>query len=231
MNRLFYLSLLLFLLWSCENNTQEQTISNATPTVANSAAKETKAIDPSLLPFQEESVWTPHNRRMTLGEEIYLDAAPNDGLLWNTKETFTNGTIEFDVKGSDARGRSFVGFAFHIQDKDNFDAVYFRPFNFGDSQKGGNALQYIAAPEYGWQKLREEHPGVYENAVSPVPEKADWFHAKIVVNHPKVEVFVNDAETPSLVVDQLSTYKKGGYGFWVGNNSNGSFKNLKITTN
>jgi len=127
------------------------------------------------------------------------------------------------------RGQSFVGFAFHIQDAENFDAIYFRPFNFGDAEKGGNAMQYVAHPDYGWRKLRTEHPGVYENPVNPIPAKEDWFHTKIVVNHPKVEVYVNNADTPSLVVDQLSTYKKGGFGFWVGNNSNGYFKNLKIT--
>jgi hypothetical protein len=49
------------------------------------------------------------------------------------------------------------------------------------------------------------------------------------VEHPRVRVFVNDAEKPSLTVKQLSDRKRGWIGIWTGNGSGGDFANLKIT--
>ena len=71
---------------------------------------------------------------------------------------------------------------------------------------------------------------IWENKVSPVPNPDGWFHATIVINYPEVKVYVNNSQSPSLLVSQISTSKKGWLGFWVGNNSEGRFKNLKITT-
>src|SRR5262245_23005149 len=45
---------------------------------------------------------------------------------------FRNGTIEFDAKGRNLMGQSFLGLAFHIQNDSTYDAVYFRPFNFSN---------------------------------------------------------------------------------------------------
>lgn len=39
----------------------------------------------------------------------------------------------------------------------------------------------------------------------------------------------NLVKTPSLEIEQLSNRKNGWLGFWAGNNSDGSFKNLVIT--
>lgn len=39
----------------------------------------------------------------------------------------------------------------------------------------------------------------------------------------------NLVKTPSLEIEQLSNRKNGWLGFWVGHNSDGSFKNLVIT--
>jgi hypothetical protein len=90
-------------------------------------------------------------------------------------------------------------------------------------------VQYISHPENTWQKLRNEHPGAYEKPVNPVPEPDSWFHARVVVAGPKVEVFVNDASEPSLRVEALTTRRSGRIGLWVGNGSDGTFANLKIT--
>jgi hypothetical protein len=126
--------------------------------------------------------------------------------------------------------QSFVGVAFHGVDDTTYDAIYFRPFNFRaeDPARRLRAVQYISHPTYTWQKLRAEHPGRYEQPVSPVPDPNAWFHVRVSVAGPKVSVFVNDAREPSLVVDQLSDRKKGLVGLWVGNNSGGDFANLAI---
>ena len=51
-------------------------------------------------------------------------------------------------------------------------------------------------------------------------------------NHPMkiamVSVFVEDAKEPSLEVEMKSEFKKGKVGFWVGNGSDGEFKNLIV---
>ncbi len=83
-------------------------------------------------------------------------------------------------------------------------------------------------PEYSWNKLRQEHRGEYENTISPVPEPSDWFHVTILIEYPAVNVYVNNSTKPSLTIDQLISQRIGWIGFWVGNNSEGYFRNLKI---
>jgi len=119
--------------------------------------------------------------------------------------------------------------AFHGLDKNNFELVYFRPFNFKSPEKKGNSVQYVSLPEFTWQKLRAEHPGVYESEPNPTPEPDDWFHATIVVDHPTVKIYINNSDEPSLTIEQLSKRKSGWLGLWVGSNSEGQFKNLKVT--
>jgi 3-keto-disaccharide hydrolase len=161
---------------------------------------------------------------------VRMSESPGDGVAYLEGVEFSNGTIEFDVKGKDVQQQSFVGVAFHGLDEKTYDAIYFRPFNFKaeDPARRLRAVQYIAHPTYTWQKLREEHPGKYEQPISPVPDPNDWFHVRVVVASPKVSVFVNDAKEPSLMVNQLSDRKKGLVGLWVGNTSGGDFSNFKI---
>ncbi len=175
--------------------------------------------------------WSVYNREVSFdGGTAHLNAKANDGLLWLKDAPFKNGTIELDIKGRDTPGRSFVGLAFHGRDNETFDGVYFRPFNFKNPQKKSHAIQYIAMPENDWSSLRKAFPGKYESSMDPVPEVVDdWFHVKVVVDHPKVTVYVNGSSSPTLGIEQISTRKTGKVGFWVGNGSEGWFKNLKIT--
>lgn len=160
-----------------------------------------------------------------------LSAAPGDGVAYLEGTEFANGTIELDIRGKDIQQQSFVGVAFHGVDGATYDAVYFRPFNFKaeDPARRTRAVQYISHPTYSWQKLRAEHPGKYEQAVTPVPDPNGWFHVRVVVASPNVSVFVEAAKAPSLIVSQLSQRGKGRIGLWVGNNSGGDFANLKLT--
>ena len=161
---------------------------------------------------------------------VRLSESQGDGVAYLEGIEFANGTLEFDVRGKDVQQQSFVGVAFHGVDGTTYDAIYFRPFNFKteDPARRIRAVQYISHPTYTWQKLRTEHPGQYEQPVSPVPDPNAWFHARVVVASPKVSVFINDAKEPSLVVTQLSDRKKGLVGLWVGNTSGGDFANLTI---
>ncbi len=159
-----------------------------------------------------------------------LDERPGDGVAYLRGIELGNGTIEFDVKGKDVQGQSFVGVAFHGVDGTTYEAIYFRPFNFRaeDPVRRGHAVQYISHPTYTWQKLRAERPGIFEQPVNPAPDPNAWFHVRVVVASPKVSVFVGDAKAPCLVVTQLSDRTNGLVGLWVGNNSGGDFADLKI---
>ena len=193
----------------------------------NSIYAQTKV--PDLSKINDPEVWTLHNRVIMDDEVVHLNDQPGDGLLLMNDLNFKNGTIDVDIKGIDERGRSFVGIAFHILNDSTFDAIYFRPFNFKSPERNGHSVQYISHPKNTWYYLRENFPEKYENPVNPVPEPTGWFHATIVVEYPKVSVYVDNAKDPSLVIEQLSDRKEGPLGFWVGHNSEGWFRNLEIT--
>jgi len=161
-----------------------------------------------------------------------IEAAPVMGLVWLKDYDFGDGTIEVDLLGrSQPVQGSFVGVAFHVANAQTYEAVYFRPFNFraADSTRHSHAVQYVAQPGFPWQKLRSEHPGQYEAAVTPEPDGDQWFHVRVVVERPKVSVFVNGAATPALVVYELSDRARGSVGVWVGDGSSGNFANLRVT--
>ena len=184
---------------------------------------------PDLSKISDSNLWTLHNRDLIPGNEVHLNANQGDGLLWSNDLVFEDGNIDLDIKGKNERGRSFVGIAFHGLNDSTYDVIYFRPFNFEDPSRNGHSVQYISHPEYTWYKLREEHPEKYENAVLPAPDPNGWFHATIIIKYPVVKVYVDNAKEPSLTINQLSSRKKGWIGFWVGNGSEGYFKNLEIS--
>jgi hypothetical protein len=185
---------------------------------------------PELSQASDPESWDLYNRELTVQPDgsVHLNGTPGAGFLRMKDLVFTDGIIECDIKGKNAPGRSFVGIAFHGVNDSTYDAVYFRPFNFKNEERSGHSVQYISHPEYTWYKLREAHPGKYENNLDPVPEPEAWFHIKMEIQYPVVKVYVNHSDIPSLKVNQLSTQEKGWIGFWVGNNSEGSFRNLKI---
>jgi len=187
-------------------------------------------LTPDLSEVTNSKIWSVLNRKATYDQAVYLDKKFGDGILWLNKFVITNGRIELDIKGKNEQGASFVGVAFHGLNDTTFDAIYFRPFNFKNPARSNHSLQYVSEPQYGWSRLREEFPGKYESVINPVPDPEDWFHATIVIEYPVVKVFVDNAETPSLTINQLSARKKGWVGFWVGNTSDGYFRNLKITS-
>ncbi|GAC1694169.1 MAG: hypothetical protein NVS9B3_12400 [Gemmatimonadaceae bacterium] len=163
---------------------------------------------------------------------LNLTDGPGTGMAWLTGYDFANGTIDVDMLGhSQPVGRSFVGVAFRVVDAMTHDVVYFRPFNFRatDAGRHDHAVQYMSHPQWPWQKLRAEHPGKYESATRPEPDGDEWFHVRIVVERPKVSVYLNDASTPCLVVDELSARDHGSLGLWVGEGSEGYFANLRVT--
>ena len=163
---------------------------------------------------------------------LELSEGQGMGVVWLNGYDFGNGVIEVDLLGrSQPVQGSFLGVAFRVVDLQTHDAVYFRPFNFRatDSTRHAHSVQYVSDPVWTWQRLRSERPGAYERAVVPEPDGDEWFHVRIVVERPKVSVFVNGATEASLVVNELSDRTRGSIGLWVGEGSGGHFANLRVT--
>ena len=186
--------------------------------------------------LQNKNLWVLSGRSLENIQEkdkkgIEFSEDESVGLLLLNDFNFSNGTIEFDVKGKNVVQHSFIGIAFHIQNDGAYDAVYFRPFNFQnpDTLRRPRSVQYISSPDYNWPKLRADYPGKYENKVIPVPDPDDWFHVKLIVDGKKISVFVNNNSQESLSVQKLTNTTSGKLGLWVGTNSGGRFSNLTIT--
>lgn len=152
------------------------------------------------------------------------------GLVWSPALAFTDGDIEFDVRGRNIPGHSFVGIAFHITTDTSFDAVYLRPFNFQatDSARHAHAVQFISSPAYPWDTLRTHHPGAFEAAVPASIDPSAWIHVRVRVRGAAVEVYLDRAKTPVLSVVNPSAHRSGGVGYFVHGTSVGDFRNLVI---
>ena len=122
---------------------------------------------------------------------------------------FKDGIIETEIVGSprvDAPEgmRGFVGIAFRVQPHGSqFECFYIRPTNgrAEDQLRRNHATQYVSHSDHPWFKLREEQPGVYESYTDLVSGK--WTTIKIVVSGIHAQLFVNRAEQPCLIVNDL----------------------------
>jgi hypothetical protein len=152
------------------------------------------------------------------------------GMAWIRSASFSTGSIDIDLRGRDVYQQSFLGIAFHGNDTTTYEAIYFRAFNFqtADTLRHKHMVQYISEPLYPWDRLRKEHPLVYENTIEPAPRPANWQHVHIVVTRDYVTVYVNRSTLPALKVKRLSNKNEGGIALWdVG--YAGDFANLIIT--
>ena len=206
-------------------------------TTAPLLSAQTKTITPDLADIPSGHGWKLINRSASVIDKdgdkaIRLQGGGGDGAGIARLENFAfaDGVIEFDARGRNVVQQSFLGVAFHGTDINTYDAIYFRPFNFKaeDPARRLHAVQYISAPTQPWQKLRKEHPNLYEKPVVPVPDPDGWFHVRVVLAAPSISVFVNDAQEPCLVVNQLNDRRNGWLSLWV-DVSGGDFANLRIT--
>nr|WP_068889464.1 hypothetical protein [Pedobacter panaciterrae] len=164
---------------------------------------------------------------------LHINSNPDAGFAIIKHPDFKTGEIEFEVKGEDVFQKSFVGFAFHIQNDSTYEAIYFRPFNFRseDDLRKKHAVQYISLPVNDWPKLRESFPLKYEQPIGEDVDPSDWFKVRIKVETKMIRVYVNGSAKPCLEVAPLGNLNSGKIAFWVGNESAGDFRNLKISGN
>ena len=176
------------------------------------------------------------NREVTAlkGERkgVHLDEKGGNGVVWIDGTNFGQGTIEIDVRGRDVLDRSYLGIAFHRKDDTAYEGVYLRPFNFriDNPARKQHAVQYIVLPDFDWPKLRQQFPEEFENPVDASVAPGDWVPLRVVVDSGKVQIYAGAVKTPTLEVRKLGALEGGMIGLWVGNNSDGDFANLRITS-
>jgi hypothetical protein len=149
--------------------------------------------------------------------------------------SFRDGTIEVDLAGQPAAGagagaRGFIGIAFRIQGDGSYEYIYLRPTNgrADDQVRRNHSTQYSSYPDFDFARSRQEAPGKYESYVDLEP--GVWTKYKIEVEGRKARLYVNGAEQPCLIINDLKLEpREGGVALWVGPGTEGYFSHLKIT--
>jgi glyoxylase-like metal-dependent hydrolase (beta-lactamase superfamily II) len=151
---------------------------------------------------------------------------------------FKNGVIDVELAGAPMAGaregsRGFVGLAFRTTPHaSSFESFYLRPTNgrADDQLRRNHSAQYQAFPDYQWDRLRQDAPGVYESYVDLVP--GQWTTMRIVVAGTKAQLYVNGATQPTLVVNDLKLGESSGpIGLWIGQDTEAYFSTLSVTPN
>jgi hypothetical protein len=151
---------------------------------------------------------------------------------------FKNGTIELDVSGArragystaeDERGfKGMIGVSFRIQG-DKRETIYVRPENarLDDQVFRNRSTQYESIPDFPWNLLREQSPGVYESYVDLEP--GAWTKLRIEVSGTKARLYVNGATQPCLIVNDLKLGEaRGKIALWSRVSTDAYFSNLRV---
>ena len=149
--------------------------------------------------------------------------------------TFLDGTIEVDLAGQPAAGagggaRGFIGIAFRLQGDGRYEYIYLRPTNgrADDQVRRNHSTQYSAHPDFDFARARKEAPEKYESYVDLQP--GVWTRYRIDIAGRTARLYVNGAEQPCLIVNDMKLEPKaGGVALWVGPGTEGYFANLKIS--
>ena len=164
------------------------------------------------------------------------DREGGGGLALIKGSAFKDGVIEVELAGQPSAGsfagaRGFVGLAFRVQSGGSkYEYIYLRPTNgrADDMARRNHSTQYAAEPEWPWDRLRKESPGIYESYVDL--EAGAWTRYKIVVKGNRAELYVHEATQPCLIVNDLKLGDTAGaVALWVGPGTDAYFADLKVT--
>jgi hypothetical protein len=149
---------------------------------------------------------------------------------------FRDGEIDLEVSGApsktaDPAARGFIGIVFRIQpDGSHAESFYLRPTNgrADDQLQRNHSVQYVSSPEWTWQRLRKETPGVYESYADM--QAGEWTRMRIVVHGKEAQLYVGGATQPCLIVKDLKLGEsQGGVALWIGPDTEGYFGNVRVT--
>jgi hypothetical protein len=159
-----------------------------------------------------------------------------EALVVLPKTDFQDGTIEVDLAGEPGPGapegsRGFVGIAFRVAaDQSRFECFYLRQTNgrADDQLRRNHSTQYISVPGFPWQLLRKDFPGKYESYADLLP--GEWTKLKIEVRGDKARLYVNGADQPTLIVNDLKQgLSNGSVALWIDSGTLAHFSNLRIS--
>ena len=179
-------------------------------------------------------VVTYHGRRavhLVERDEPYQGSA----MAILTGSDFQDGVIEVDLVGAPRVGakessRGFVGIAFRVQpDNEHFECFYLRPTNgrADDQLRRNHSVQYVSEPDWPWERLRKEMPGVYESYADLV--SGEWTKVRIVVSGTRAQLYVNGSSEPCLIVNDLKAgTSRGRVALWIGDETDAHFANLIV---
>lgn len=162
--------------------------------------------------------------------------ADRDFMAWLPLD-FGDGVIEAEVASelvtdAPAYARGFIGLTFRIDKEGRFESIYLRPTNSvaDDQIRRNHSVQYVAYPDYRFDRLRRESPEKYESYAEL--DLGRWIAMKIVVSGEKAELYLDGKTQPALIVNDLKfgTGQRGGVGVWLESGTVAYFRNLKITT-
>jgi hypothetical protein len=161
-------------------------------------------------------------------------SGPANAMAILSSSDFAEGTIEAELAAAPRAGaaeaaRGFAGIAFHIQPDGHFECFYLRPTNgrADDQLRRNHSTQYISFPDFPWERLRSETPGVYESYTDLEP--GVWTSIKIVVSGVHARLYVNGASQPCLIVNDLKLGKTHGkVALWIGSDTDAYFSSVTI---
>lgn len=151
-------------------------------------------------------------------------------------EEFRDGVIEgrfagVPLAGASAGARGFVGIAFRVRAEPvRYDAFYVRPTNgrADDQLRRNRATQYISEPDFPWERLRRESPGVYESYADIAP--GEWIEFRIEVQGERARLYLGGTDQPVLIVNDLKSGAgaAGGIALWIGPETEGWFADIAV---
>lgn len=165
------------------------------------------------------------------------EEGPGEAFATIPNVTFRNGTIDLQLSGApsttaDGQARGFIGIAFRIQpDGAHYENFYIRPTNgrAADQLRRNHATQYVSAPDWPWERLRKESPGVYESYTDLAA--GEWTHVRIVVHDTEASLYAGESAQPCLVVHDLKLGDtQGSIALWIGPGTEGYFRNLTVSS-
>jgi hypothetical protein len=201
--------------------------------MANGTFRLNALSDLELHNVQADLVTYRGRRAVRLIEDDSIDAEHSIAIIAGSE--FKDGVIEAEIAGAlradaPADMRGFVGIAFRVQPQgSHFECFYLRPTNgrADDQLRRNHSTQYISHPDYPWFRLREETPGVYESYTDLVP--GAWTKVKIAVSGVQARLFVNGAEQPCLVVNDLKLGEmQGQIALWIGSGTEAYFSKVGV---
>jgi len=199
-------------------------------------AAEIPLTDLTRLQLKNAQAETPTYRGTPALKLTEKEGSPGEAFAMVTNLPFHNGVIDLEVSGAPSKtapeqARGFIGVAFHVQaGGSRFENIYIRPTNgrADDQLRRNHSTQYVSVPDWPWERLRKESPGVYESYADMVA--GEWTHLRIVVHGTNASLYVGASAQPCLMVHDLKLGDvEGAVGLWIGPGTEGYFRNLKIT--